>query len=92
MFISVIVLRYTRKNVERKFRVPGGTIGMWIVATMGLLSSLFAIVIGFFPPEQINTGSETFFISFLAIGLIVACTIPFIILACKKESWLHPTS
>lgn len=43
LFSSAIVLRYRKPDVKRSFRIPGGNLGMWIVAGIGLLASLFGI-------------------------------------------------
>ena len=35
MFAAAIRLRYKRPDVKRAYRVPGGNIGMWVVAGLG---------------------------------------------------------
>jgi len=88
MFAAAIKLRYKRPNVLRSYRVPGGNLGMWIISSLGILSSLFAFIIGFFPPEQITTGNTFFYVAFLVIALIVICLAPSFILCFQKNSWL----
>jgi len=88
MFASAIYLRYKRPDVPRAYNVPGGKLGMWIVAGMGFMASLFTIVISFFPPSQIGVGSESFYEEFLIIGTIIACLVPFIILYFKHPGWM----
>ncbi|HPE85613.1 MAG TPA: amino acid permease, partial [Chlamydiales bacterium] len=90
MFISAIVLRYKKPNVKREYKIPGGNFGMWIVAGIGLAASLASMIVGFFPPEQLNTGSVLFYEAFLVGGIIVMSAIPFIILQFKKPSWDIP--
>ncbi|MBS0616068.1 MAG: amino acid permease [Verrucomicrobia bacterium] len=87
MFAAAIKLRYKRPDVPRAYRIPGGNLGVWIVSGLGILSSLFALFIGFFPPAQIATGSSTFYVSFLVLGMIFVCIGPSIILWFKKPSW-----
>ena len=87
MFAAAIKLQYKRPNVFRAYKVPGGKPGMWIVAGLGIISSLFTLIIGFFPPAQFSTGNTTFYVGFLAIGMILFCTAPAIILGFKKPSW-----
>lgn len=87
MFISGIVLRYKRPDVKRHYKIPGGNVGMWVVAGLGIIGCVFSIILGFFPPEQIQTGNLLFYESFLAIGIILMCAAPFIILCFKKPSW-----
>lgn len=87
MFISAIVLRYTRKEVQRQYKIPFGNFGMWVVALAGIKAAVFAIIVGFFPPTQIETGSLVFFELFLSLGIVIFCSIPFIILSLKNSRW-----
>ncbi len=87
MFISGIVLRYKRPNIKRHYKIPCGNMGMWIVAGFGIIGCVFSITLGFFTPEQIQTGNLLFYESFLIVGIILMCAIPFIILYFKKPSW-----
>lgn len=87
MFSAAIKLRYKRPNVIRAYRIPGGKVGMWIVAGIGMISSIFALLIGFFPPAQFPTGNVFFYVSFLVIGMALFCFAPSIILLFKKPSW-----
>ena len=87
LFSSSIFLRYKRPDVPRAYKVPGGKIGIWITAGIGFSASLFAIIVGFFPPEQLDTGSALFYILFLLIGMIFFSAAPFLILLFKKPSW-----
>ena len=48
MFSAAIYLRFKREEVKRPFKIPGGKVGICIVAGFGLLSSTFAIIIGCF--------------------------------------------
>jgi len=78
LFSSAIVLRYRKPDVKRSFRIRGGNFGMWIVAGIGLLASLFGIFIGFLPPSQIDMGSYSNYLLFLFIGIFLFCAAPFI--------------
>ena len=90
MFAAAIVLRYKKPDVPRAYKIPGGNFGMWMIAGIGLFTSLLAIVIGFFPPEQLETGSLLFYELFLILGMGIFCAAPFIILLFKKPSWNEP--
>jgi len=92
MFSAGIILRYKKPNVPRAYKIPLGNFGIWLVAGIGLLSSLFAFIIGFFPPDQLDTGSLLFYEFFLASGIVIFCAAPFIILKFKKPSWNEPIS
>ncbi len=87
MFMAGIILRYKKPETPRAYKIPGGNFGMWLVAGVGILGSLFAVIIGFFPPDQVDTGSLLFFELFLFGGMIISCAAPFVILLFKKPSW-----
>lgn len=90
MFAAGIRLRYKRPDVPRAYKIPGGKFGMWLTAGLGFLSSVAAIFIGFFPPDQLETGSPLFYVLFLVFGMIIFCAAPTIILLFKKPSWNEP--
>ena len=90
LFAAAIWLRYKRPHVERTYKVPGGIFGMWIVAGLGFLGSLFAFFVGFFPPAQIQMGSSLFYSLFLLGSIILACLAPSLILLFQKPHWKKP--
>jgi putative glutamate/gamma-aminobutyrate antiporter len=92
MFAAGIWLRYKKPDVHRAYKIPGGKFGMWLTAGVGFVSSALAIFIGFFPPDQLETGSPLFYVLFLVFGMILFCAAPFIILLFKKPSWNEPIS
>jgi hypothetical protein len=60
---------------------------------MGIAASIFAIFIGFVPPDQIEVGSKLFYVSFLVIGLLIMCGIPLFFYALRKPHWIrHDTT
>jgi putative glutamate/gamma-aminobutyrate antiporter len=87
LFAAAIKLRYKRPKVERAYKIPGRKPGIWIVSGLGILSSSFAMIISFFPPSQIDTGSTLFYVLFLSLGVILACLMPSIILLFQKPHW-----
>jgi len=86
-YISAIKLRYSRPNVPRPYKVPGGNFGMWIVAGIGIFGAIFTLIIGFFPPSQLKTGNIYFYEGFLITGVTVMCLAPLVISYLKKPSW-----
>jgi glutamate:GABA antiporter len=80
MFVSVVVLRFTKPNIERSFQIPGGKTGLWLVAGTGLLTSVLGICFLFVPPEMkevaINT---TWFTPTILIAFAVVIVVPFIL-------------
>ncbi len=89
MFISAIRLRYLRPDVPRAYKIPHPHKGMWFIASLGLFSSIFAIIITFFPPSQLHVGSIWAYDGFLAGSLLIMITIPLIIYQFRKPSWLQ---
>lgn len=88
MFVSGIILRYKRKNQERAYQIPFKNIGMWVVASLGIFGSGFGVVISFFPPSQIDTGSLIILESFLIGASFIFCLAPFLIFRARKPHWL----
>ncbi len=90
MFISGIVLRYSHKKLDRHYKIPFGNIGMWVVATLGILGCLFTFFVGFVPATPVDTGGFLFFELFLAAGLILFCSTPLIIFQ-LRYLWTNKT-
>ncbi len=91
MFISAIVLRFTHSEVKRSYTIPGGKIGMVIVAGVGLLTCLFGIVVGYIKPEgQAFSQLDNTTYPFIVVGwVLVFCLIPFIIATLRKPEWAN---
>jgi glutamate:GABA antiporter len=92
MFAAAIKLRYKQPHVIRAYKIPGGLFGIWTIAGLGLIGSVFTIFIGFFPPAQIATGNTFLYVSFLILSIIAVCIAPSIILRFKKPEWEKPLS
>lgn len=90
MFAAAIKLRYKCPDVPRPYKVPGGNIGLWVITSLGFLSSIFAFIIGFFPPSQIPTGNVQVYVTMLIASVIIACVAPWVILLFKKPHWNQP--
>jgi hypothetical protein len=84
LFLSAIVLRYKHPNVKRVYQVPGGKIGMWIIAGLGFIGSSFGCFIGFLPPSQLQTGSPWTFTAILLTGSAIFCILPLFIYGARK--------
>ena len=81
VFITVIKLRYSQPDTHRPYKVPGGKIGIWIIAGCGALSSLFTIAIGFVPPHDIELAHNWHYTAALIIGVLVFSLIPFVLMS-----------
>ncbi|USG62487.1 APC family permease [Sneathiella marina] len=88
MYAAAIRLRYSHPEVERAYKVPGGKIGIWIVAGIGLLASAACFAIGFIPPV-LGGLSITSFELMMVAGVVSVTVIPFIVFAFRRSGWLR---
>ncbi|MDT7575519.1 MAG: glutamate:GABA antiporter [Pseudonocardiales bacterium] len=87
VFAAVLRLRYTQPDAPRPYKVPGGKAGIWLVAGLGLIGSVFGLVIGFIPPTGLAHWPTPVYIAAM-FGAIVLCSAPpFIIAKVKKPGW-----
>jgi amino acid transporter len=87
MYAAAIKLRRTRPDLPRSYKVPGGLLGMWLVAGTGLLGVGFSLVVGFFPPTNLPVGNPALYVGLVAGGMVVFVGLPLVINACKKPGW-----
>lgn len=78
MFAAAIRLRYLKGDVPRPYRIPGKQWGIWFWASLGSLTCVLAIALGFLPPSNIQVGSVFFFESFLVGGILISGLIPWL--------------
>lgn len=88
MFLAAIKLRYSHPHVTREYRIPYKMPGIWLIGSLGALSSLFGFCMGFVPPLQLNVGSLWFYEGFLLTGIFSISAIPIWIYWKKNPSWL----
>jgi len=87
MYSAAIKLRFTQPDLPRSYKVPGGTIGMCVVAGIGLLGVSFALLVGFFPPTNLQVGNPVLYVALVAAGMVVFIGLPLLIHAFKKPEW-----
>jgi putative glutamate/gamma-aminobutyrate antiporter len=87
MYAAAIRLRYSQPDLKRSYRVPGGTVGMWIIAGVGFAGVAFSFLVGFFPPTQLPVGSPTLYVGLVAGGTILFTGLPLLIGMLKQSSW-----
>lgn len=93
MFTAFLRLRYDQPNRPRSFKVPGGMVGAWIVAGIGLISSVFAIVLAIYPPAQVKSevGSPAIYISVIVILVAIILAICLALYQISKHhDWVNP--
>jgi amino acid transporter len=87
MFAAAIWLRHAEPATPRTYRVPGGTVGMWIVGGAGFIGSLLAFGTSFIPPGQIAVGSPTVYVLLLIGGNALFIALPLVIYALRRPDW-----
>ncbi len=79
MYVSVLVLKYKRPDIERPRPIPGGLVGAWIVVGGGSVAALAIILVGFVPPAQIEMGNPILHALILVGGFAVGAAAPFLL-------------
>lgn len=76
IFAAAIKLRYSHGHVKRAYQIPGGKIGIWLIALIGMATSIAVFFFGFLPPPGVNIGNIYFFEGFLTLGTLFFVCIP----------------
>ncbi len=87
MYAGAIKLRYSQPNLARPFVVPGGLVGLWLIAGIGFLAVLFSFIVSFFPPSQLPVGSPLFYTLVVVVSTLVFSAIPLIIHGMRRAEW-----
>jgi putative glutamate/gamma-aminobutyrate antiporter len=87
MFVAAVKLRRNQPDVERGFRAPALT----FLCVVGFLASAAAIVIGFVPPSQFESGSAVAYGALILAGTVLLGLLPpWLFLKLRKPSWKMP--
>ncbi|NOZ64614.1 MAG: amino acid permease [Caldiserica bacterium] len=87
MYAAAIKLRYTRPDLPRSYKVPGGLYGLCAVAGIGLLGVIFSLIVGFFPPTNLPVGNPVLYVGLVASGMVIFIGLPLWINKIKKPAW-----
>ena len=87
MFATGVRLRYTHPDVPRRYRVPFGNIGMWLLALVGSAAGLVAIAFAFLPPGNVPEDMRPGYIAVVTVGFVLFTALPFAIYATRKPGW-----
>jgi len=88
MYAAAVRLRITHPEAPRSYKVPGGLMGMLLIAGIGFAGVAFAFVTSFFPPSQLPVGSPSTYVAVVAAGFVVFTGLPILIHALKRPSWV----
>jgi glutamate:GABA antiporter len=86
IFASVIKLRYSEPTRKRPFKIPGGLLGVWLIAGFSVSACIFAIILGYFPPATLKVGSIWRYETILLTGNFIYLVVPFLIYFFNKAA------
>lgn len=86
LFIGYLNLVFKHPEKKRAFRIPGGKVFPAIVAICGLVVSLMAFIISFFPPSGLTAAENKLYVMLLVVVYFVMLVIPFIVYALHDKT------
>ncbi|BCV19076.1 amino acid permease [Leptogranulimonas caecicola] len=95
MFVSFLRLRRDQPNRPRGFKVPGGKVGAYLVAGLGLAACAFGIVLAIIPPAQVSqeVGSPAIYVGVILALIVVVLGVCFAIYrASRKHDWVDASN
>lgn len=78
-FLGYFVLVFKKKDLPRKFQLPGGTPFKAIFAGIGMVVTIATLVISFFPSSELTPQANMVYQTTLFVCFAVSVALPFII-------------
>lgn len=85
IFVGYFVLVLHDASRPRTYQIPGGKIMKLLLATSGLLLSIFALIVSFLPPASLPVSDRLTYQIILAICFVIVAILPFIIYAMRHH-------
>ncbi len=70
MFLAALRLRHKTKYNSGTFVIPGKKFGLWLICIVGLAGCALALLVGFFPPSNVDVGSKLNYVIIYTAGMI----------------------
>jgi len=86
MFCAGIKLHYKYLDRPTTFKIPGGSLGIWIISLFGLTGCILTIIISFFPPVNINIGNPIHYLLMISIGNLITISPLLFFFLYKKQN------
>lgn len=84
MFVAAVRLRRDQPDVERGYRAPA----LKLLCVVGFVASAAAIIIGFVPPSQFESGNGLLYGALILAGTgLIGLLPPWLFLRLRKPSW-----
>jgi amino acid transporter len=85
MFLAALRLHYTHADRDGCFKIPGGAIGLWAIAFLGLIGCLSTIGVSFLPPPHVDVGTPWRYFLMICTGNVVTIVPLFLIYAYESK-------
>ncbi len=76
MFVAAIRLRKSQATVKRGFTIPGGNWVLYLISSLGIVTCIGALLLGFIPPSHIEVRAVWRYESFLVLGWCLLVILP----------------
>lgn len=87
LFLGYMHLVCKQSDKKRAFNVPGGKSFKLLIAFVGLVISILAFVVSFFPPSSLPGGADdTTYVTLLAVSFVIIFLLPFVIYAFHNKA------
>ncbi len=90
VFAAVIRLRHPQPDVPGPYRIPG----VHLVGGVGQLGCVVSVLLGFVPPDQLQTGSPVLHVLLLALATVVLSLPPIVVALPERRAavpgWAGP--
>jgi len=73
MFAAALKLRYSKDQIHRPFRIPGGNWGMWLVALSGIITCVLVLALSLLAPEETAVQESAQYAWSMALGALLLC-------------------
>ena len=87
IFAAVIKLRYKQPDTPRPFKIMGGKPGVWIVAGLGFISTVFAGIMALNRPEGVTNISFWGYFIMMIVGTLIWMLPFWLFRIFKKPGW-----
>lgn len=89
MFLAALRVRNPKFKKPTKFIIPGGKAGLITTCLFGLFGCLVTLIVGFFPPDNIQVGSTLHYALLILFGNIIMISPVFLFYWYKKGKRAH---
>ena len=90
LFAALIKLRYSKPDVERSYRLPGGKPGAWLICGAGIFGCSFAFIAGVLSARRLGHMGQAQKITYYGIvigGFVLLTMPPFLVRVVKRDGW-----